>query len=200
MTGLEEFKELFGGITVLNVIEFLLAVAFLAYLYKKAKDYLTQRYEAAKLKDEQLKTALDAVSQYPKYREQSIRIQQELESKICELKQSQDENTARLKAMEEIQKRQKRNELRDRLLQSYRYYTDRRRNPKQVWNRMEAEAFWELFGDYEAADGDGYIHTVVQPAMNLLKIVEMDELARSDEDPHHPGQLAPVISDGGEAE
>lgn len=102
--------------------------------------------------------------------------------------------------MEEIQKRQKRNELRDRLLQSYRYYTDRRRNPKQVWNRMEAEAFWELFGDYEAAGGDGYIHTVVQPAMNLLKIVEMDELARSDEDPHHPGQLAPVISDGGEAE
>ena len=81
MTGLEEFKELFGGITVLNVIEFLLAVAFLAYLYKKAKDYLTQRYEATKLKDEQLKTALDAVSQYPKYREQSIRIQQELESK-----------------------------------------------------------------------------------------------------------------------
>ena len=44
--------------------------------------------------------------------------------------------------MEEIQKRQKRNELRDRLLQSYRYYTDKRRNPKQVWNRMEAEAFW----------------------------------------------------------
>lgn len=93
MTGLEEFKELFGNITVLNVIELLLAVAFLAFLYKKAKDYLTQRYEATKLKDEQLKTALDAVSQYPKYREQSIKIQQELESKIGELKQSQDENT-----------------------------------------------------------------------------------------------------------
>ena len=65
MTGLEEFKELFGNITVLNVIELLLAVAFLVFLYKKAKDYLTQRYEATKLKDEQLKTALDAVSQYP---------------------------------------------------------------------------------------------------------------------------------------
>lgn len=200
MTGLDEFEKLFGGITVMNLIELLLAVVFLALVYKKVKDYLVKRYEAAKLKDEQLKTALDAVSQYPKYREQSIRIQQELESKIGELKRSQDENTARLKAMEEIQKRQKRNELRDRLLQSYRYYTDRRRNPSQVWNRMEAEAFWELFGDYEAADGDGYIHTVVQPAMNLLKIVEMDELTRTEEDPHHPGQLAPVISDGGEAE
>ena len=34
--------------------------------------------------------------------------------------------------------------------------------------------------------------------MNLLKIVEMNELSRSNEDPHHPGQLAPVITDGGE--
>lgn len=198
MTGLEEFEKLFGGITVLNLLEFLLAIVFLALVYKKIRDYLVKRYEAAKLKDEQLKTALDAVSQYPKYREQSIKIQRELESKIGELKKSQDENTDRLRKMEEIQKRQKRNELRDRLLQSYRYYTDRGRNPSQSWNRMEAEAFWELFGDYEAADGDGYIHTVVQPAMNLLKIVEMGELDRSDEDPHHPGQLAPVIVDGGD--
>lgn len=200
MTGLEEFKELFGGITVLNVIEFLMAVAFLGFLYKKAKDYLTQRYEATKKKDEQLKTALDAVSKYPEYRAQSIRIQKELEQKIEELKQSQDENTKRLMDMEKNQKRQKRNELRDRLLQSYRFYTDKRRNPKQVWNRMEAEAFWELFGDYEAVNGDGYIHTVVQPAMNLLKIVEMDELQRSGERPIYPGQPSADSTDGGEAD
>lgn len=200
MTGLEEFKELFGGITVLNVIEFLMAVAFLGFLYKKAKDYLTQRYEANKKKDEQLKTALEAVSKYPEYRAQSIRVQQELEQKIGELKQSQDENTKRLMDMEKNQKRQKRNELRDRLLQSYRFYTDKRRNPKQVWNRMEAEAFWELFGDYEAVNGDGYIHTVVQPAMNLLKIVEMDELQRSGEGPFYPGQPSVDSTDGGEAD
>lgn len=200
MNGLEEFKQLFGGITVLNVIELLMAVAFIGFLYKKAKDYLTQRYEATKKKDEQLKTALEAVSKYPEYRAQSIRVQQELERKIGELKQSQDENTKRLKDMEKNQNRQKRNELRDRLLQSYRFYTDKRRNPKQVWNRMEAEAFWELFGDYEAVDGDGYIHTVVQPAMNLLKIVEMDDLARSGEDSPYLGQMPPAISGGGEAE
>ena len=176
MTGLDEFKSVFGNITVLNVVEFLIAMSFIVYLYRKARDYLVSRYEAAKKKDEQLKTALDAVSKYPEYREQSIRIQKELRGDIDGLRQAQEENTERLKKMEEIQKRQKRNELRDRLLQSYRYYTDEKRNPSLSWNRMEAEAFWELFGDYEAADGDGHIHTVVQPAMNLLKIVEMDEI------------------------
>ncbi len=30
---------------------------------------------------------------------------------------------------------------------------------------MEAEAFWELFRDYEEAGGNGYMHTVVQPEM-----------------------------------
>lgn len=41
---------------------------------------------------------------------------------------------------------------------------------------MEAEAFWELIGEYEKRDGNGYVHTVVIPAMNLLTVVEMNEL------------------------
>ena len=44
-----------------------------------------------------------------------------------------------------------------------------------AWNRMEAEAFWELFKEYEDAGGDGYIHTVVQPAMNLLKVIDIED-------------------------
>ena len=40
---------------------------------------------------------------------------------------------------------------------------------------MEAEAFWGLFRDYEEAGGDGYMHTVVQPAMEKLRIRECGE-------------------------
>ena len=40
---------------------------------------------------------------------------------------------------------------------------------------MEAEAFWELFKEHEDAGGDGYIHTVVQPAMNLLKVIDIED-------------------------
>ena len=41
---------------------------------------------------------------------------------------------------------------------------------------MEAEAFWELFGEYEDRGGNSYMHSVVQPAMNKLTVLEMDEV------------------------
>ena len=40
MTGLEEFEKIFGNITVLNVLELALAVAFVIFLYKKGKKYI----------------------------------------------------------------------------------------------------------------------------------------------------------------
>ena len=38
---------------------------------------------------------------------------------------------------------------------------------------MEAESYWALFGDYEDLGGDGYMHTVVQPEMNKLDVIDM---------------------------
>ena len=40
---------------------------------------------------------------------------------------------------------------------------------------MESEAFWELFREYEDAGGNGYMHTEVLPAMELLTVVEPGE-------------------------
>ena len=77
--------------------------------------------------------------------------------------------------MEKSTQRRERNKLRDRLLQNFRYFTSKEKNSMQAWTRMEAEAFWELFKDYEDADGNGYVHSEVQPAMNLLELVEVDD-------------------------
>lgn len=136
------------------------------------QERMIQEYEKNKERDRKLQIALDAIDQYPKYRQQSIEIQQHLEGEIQELRKSQQENTQRLVEMEETSKRRELNKLRDRLIESYQYYTDPKRNPELCWTRMEAEAFWELFKDYEEDGGNGYIHSVVQPAMNLLRIVE----------------------------
>lgn len=175
MTGYDEFVNLFGDITVLNVLQVIFAVVFLYFVYKKVRDYLIKRYEDDKKKDAQLKEALDAISKYPQYRQQSIEIQQKLESEIQGLRLAQEENNERLRKMEDAQMKLERNKLRDRLLQSYRFYTDKEKNPTLSWSRMEAEAFWELFGEYEERDGDGFVHTEVQPAMNRLTVVEVDE-------------------------
>lgn len=67
------------------------------------------------------------------------------------------------------------NELRDRLMQSYRYYTSPKSNPSGAWNEMEADTFWRLFSDYEKRGGDGYMHSTVQPAMNALTVVKLSD-------------------------
>lgn len=170
----EAFIEVFGGMTVANVVQILLAVAFLVYVSKKIRDYLIKRYEAEQEKDKQIREALEAISKYPEYRKQSIEIQQKLEKEITSIRELQTENIRRIDAMGKVTHKLERNKLRDRILQSFRYFTSREKNPLQEWTRMEAEAFWELFKDYENLGGNGYVHTEVQPAMNLLVVVEME--------------------------
>lgn len=184
--GYEQFTQVFGNITLASVAVFVLAVIFCYGIYKQIKKFLDnkkhlliEKYENEKVKDEQLQRVLEEVNKYPQYREQSKAIQRELKDEISGLKTSQEtlektqeEIRASLNDMQSKQERRERNKLRDSLLKSYRYYTDKQRNPDQTWTQMEAEAFWELFGDYEDMGGDGYMHTVVQPAMNLLRVVD----------------------------
>lgn len=186
MIGLEQFLNLFGDFTVSTLVTIGLAFAFCYKAYKSFIKFLDnkkklaiEKHEAEKEKNEKLNTVFEAVNKYPEYREQSKKIQQAFREEIDGLKESQQELAkaqqdiyGTLKDMQEKQERRDRNKLRDRLLQSYRYYTDTEKNPNQAWTKMESEAFWELFRDYEEAGGNGYMHTVVQPAMNLLKIID----------------------------
>ena len=149
-------------------------------LYKKISDYLMKRHDAQLAKDAQIKEALESTKKYPEYRQQSVQIQTELKNEIQEIKKEQKEfrklmaeQTQRLEKIEEQNKKKERNKLRDILLERYRHYTNKETNPSQSWTTMEAEAFWELFRDYEDAGGDGYMHTVVQPEMERLIVIDM---------------------------
>lgn len=181
MKELEEFIGLFGGVTVLQVVEFVLAAAFILYLYKQLKKYFDKqnedranRVKADELREKKINEALEAVHKYPEYRKQSLAIQQSLEMQISDLKQQmsdvismQQESDKRIAKMEEDTKRRERNKSRDRLIEMHRYYTK-----IGSWTRMESEAFWDLFRDYEADGGDGYIHSIVQPDMEKLDIID----------------------------
>lgn len=186
-TGLKAFINLFGDITILHAVEVIFAGLFLWFCYKKVKEHLIRTHDAEETRDRQLKEALEAVGKYPQYRQQSLAIQAKLESEIQESRASQikaqektDEAISgiveRLERMEELTQRRERNKLRDTLIQSYRYYANPELNPSRSWTRMEAEAFWDLFRDYEDAGGDGYMHTHVQPTMEQLIVVEMTKI------------------------
>lgn len=168
----QSFIDTFGNITVRDVAIFIAAVVFLVLCYRKVRDYLIAKHDAEKLRNEQLQEALTAVRKYPEYRKQSIQIQHELEDENCAVRKDIQALTKRIEKMEEDTKRRERNKIRDRLLQNYRYYTNTETNPTKSWSRMEADAFWELFKEYEENGGDGYMHSDVQPAMNKLTVVE----------------------------
>ena len=173
MHGFEEFMSTFGHITISDVAIFLVALGFIVAVYKKVSDYLMKKHDAAQAKDAQLQEALESVKKYPEYRKQSAEIQQHLECEILDLKEAWHKVCERLEKLEEQNKKKERNKLRDVLLERYRYYTNKDKNPSQTWTVMEAEAFWELFRDYEDAGGNGYMHTVVQPEMERLTVVEV---------------------------
>lgn len=40
------------------------------------------------------------------------------------------------------------------------------------WSKLEKDAFWDLFDDYEKRGGDGYIHTIVEPVMRELREID----------------------------
>ena len=166
MQGMEEFKLIFGGVTLWQVVELGLAFGFALALYKKVKNYILERHDAEQTRDEQLAKALDSISKYPEYRAQSLQIQAELRGEIAELRRTQQQTAQRLLEMEESQRMLERNKLRDRLLQGYRYYT-----AQGEWTIMEAEAFWELFRDYESRGGNGHMHRVVEPTMRALSVL-----------------------------
>ena len=186
MAGLDQFLQVFGNLTLSTVVVVILALFFCYKGYKQFTKFLEekkniaiQKHEADKEKDEQLKIALEEVSKYPQYREQSRKIQQSFRDEIDELKiaqnnlsDKQEEIHQTLVDMKATIDKRERNKLRDRLLQMYRYYTSEKTNPNHTITRMEHEAFWELFGDYEEAGGDGYMHTVVQPEMNKLDVID----------------------------
>lgn len=165
MNGMDAFKSLFGDVTLWRLFEFGLATGFALTVYHKVKNYIVERHDTEQERDEKLAQALDSINRYPQYRAQSLKIQDELRGEIAELRSSQQQTAARLQKMDEEQRTLKRNELRDRLLEAYRYYTG-----KGTWNIMEADVFWELFSDYEKLGGDGFVHGKIEPAMRALPV------------------------------
>lgn len=99
----------------------------------------------------------------------------QLQSDITNIIASLKTLTQDIQEEQEKSDKRERNKLRDRLLQSYRYYTNPEKNPSMSWSEMEADAFWQMYGDYRDLKGNHYIETEVKPAMNHLTAIPMTQ-------------------------
>lgn len=180
MDGLTQFMDAFGGITIGTVITVIVAVIFIIRGYKRFSKYLIEKHDAEKQHLAELAEALEGVRKYPEYREQSHKIQVSLQSDIKDINCKYDALAKDFKTltdkfadMEEKARKKDLSLLKDKIIERYKYYTDPEINPTQTWSRMEAESFWELFNEYEARGGNGYLHSDVQPKMMALKETDL---------------------------
>lgn len=139
--------------------------------------------EANRKRDRRLDKLEEAVDNLPKYREQSLKIQEELKSadvnivSICntikdEVSANRQMLDSRLKSLENREK----NALREKIYQLWRTFTDERLNPMHAWTDMEKHSFDELVRDYESLGGNDYVHKVILPDMVRLDVVSMEDL------------------------
>jgi hypothetical protein len=163
----------------------------------EAKEEAERKYKAEV--DCRLQRVETAVDQLPTYRQQSLQIQQELrqgqqevkaelkaeQSEIVKLCKTMNESlstlTAEFKEAQAQTNEREKNDLRQKLIREYKLFTDPRRNPAKAWSDMEQKAFMSQVRDYEALGGNDYIHKTVLPAMYVLEIVSMEDVARLEE-------------------
>lgn len=171
LSTMEYFLQLFGAIPLSTVVVFIAAVTFLVVLCIRIYKFIVANHDKLQEKDETLEKIIDCL-------EEVKQEQKELKGAVSELRGAQQKIAEKQDAFEEQHRNHSLNKLRDRLLDSYRYYTDPKKNPLQAWSEMEKEAFDKLFHDYEELGGDGFMHSTVEPAMAALEVVLMTDTAR----------------------
>ena len=135
--------------------------------------------------EQEINKLKEAVNKLPQYREQSLKIQQELQEsdvaivELCqiikdEVMENRKEVLVKLERLEEREK----NALRAKILEEHRLYTDESKNPMRSWSEMEEHSFRKLVEDYEDLGGNDYVHDVVIPDMNRLYVIPMSNVIK----------------------
>lgn len=194
-----ELYEKLSSIGFENVILILLLSLGLGVSYFKAKDYICERFgietkrslkekkrdeEIEKLKKdyEELSNSIDTIKENRIHdREQSFQIQKDWTELINKMTEKQDQIIDRVDTLASQTRKYELDDIRENLLQAYRYYTSSTINPKRAWTAMEAHAFWEQFGNYEDRGGNGYMHDTVKPEMNKLIEIPMNDFDKVSE-------------------
>lgn len=155
------FIILIGIKTIISIFEW-----FIDKLGLETK-YMRKRCEEHELL---IQTSQNLTSLQKKHDEsvrQSIRHDEMIKSDISSLTNTVNGIVNTLSNMQEKENETKLKEIKGSLIRYYNKY-------KEIgeWSKLEKDAFWDLFDDYEKRGGNGYIHTIVEPVMRELKEVD----------------------------
>lgn len=181
---MDEFIQLFGKIPLSTVVIFIAAISFLIATGSKAYKFIVKTHDSLQEKNQvldDLKKDVRELKEHTESKEQWKELkekQSNLEEILNQILETQKILVEKQQTFEEENHSHNVNRLRDRLLQSYRYYTSEVKNPLLAWTEMEKEAFDNLLADYYAQGGNSFVHTKVDPEMASLEVVSLSDSER----------------------
>ena len=98
---------------------------------------------------------------------QSIRHDEIIKEDLSKLSETVEEIASTLNDMKEKDNITEVKKLKEKLVGYYNKYKN-----SDGWTTVEKDVFWDLFEEYENRGGDGYIHSIVEPVMRELKVVD----------------------------
>lgn len=172
---LDYFLQAFGEMKIGTIVIFIAALFIIGTFIIKGYRAVVSFHDRIQEKDETLTKVVEKTEQLDDELKKIADTQSSIISSIDKISDSQEKLTEQITSFESVMKTQSCNKLRDRIIQSYRYYTSGEKNPLQAWTEMEKDAFDRLFLDYENLGGDGYVHSTIEPAMNNLEVIDMSD-------------------------
>lgn len=167
---------------VITIMDLIIAAAAVWGIGKKIEKKILDNRDADKQRDADIAEALEGVRAMPGYRQQSFNIQAELKDAdkaildTCAAIQAGVAKNQQIlvERLDKLESRE-RNALRAKILDMHRLFTSKQKNPMQAWTEMEKDAFFDIIKDYESLNGNGHVHTVVIPEMNMLDVIPMTD-------------------------
>lgn len=98
---------------------------------------------------------------------QSIRHDEMIKKDLTKVSEKMDEISLTLETMQKRNDITEMKKLKEKLVGYYNKYKN-----SDGWSSIEKEVFWDLFEEYESKNGDGFIHTEIEPVMRNLKVID----------------------------
>jgi len=155
------FIVMFGLVAIVNIIE-----KFSVIINRPVK-WLKNRNSDHELL---LKTVQDLSELHNKHKEdtrQSIRHDEIIRQDLQKLTVAVDAISTKLDDMQKKNDETKMKELKDSLINYYNKY-----RLIGEWTKLEKDAFWDLFEEYEKRGGNGYVHSTIEPVMRELREID----------------------------
>lgn len=136
-------------------------------IIKKPIGVMKQKQADHELTLQNSKAIQELAKKHEEDTKQSIRHDEIIRDDLKKLTDTVNGIVDTLEAMQQKENETKLKELKDSLITYYNKY-----RVIGEWSKLEKEAFWDLFDDYEKRGGDGYMHSIVEPVMREIREID----------------------------